>query len=183
MSVKTTHFGMAGHYVAMAEFLRRGWNVATAAVDIGDDIYVIHDGNGTFHRVQVKARKAVRDPGGQRWQPIRFPVSREQLFTQKESALYYMFMLFQDDRWQYLLLSQPTLGDIRISFESRAVGTRSIVTSETARGDDLGPTIVFDGPSATFWGVTLPLNVWHADFPELSDGPGSRPRASIRPPG
>lgn len=59
MSVKSTHFGMAGHYVAMAEFLRRGWNVAT-------------------------------------------------------------------------------------------MSTRSIVTSETARGDDLGPTIVFDRTSATF---------------------------------
>jgi len=180
VSVKTTHFGMAGHYVAMAEFLRRGWNVATAAVDIGDDIYVVHDGDGTFHRVQVKARKGLRDATGQRWLPVRFPVSREQLFTAKRSSLYYMFMLFQDGRWQYILMSQSTLSDVRVAFEARMDGGRTVMTAETARGDDLGPTVRFADDTATFWGVTLPTNVWHPDFPELTDGPGSRPQASAR---
>jgi hypothetical protein len=180
MTLKATHFGMAGHYVAMAEFLRRGWNVATAAVDIGDDIYVVHDGDGTFARVQVKARKAIRDPADQRWLPVRFPVSREQLFRFKDTDLYYMFMLFQGDRWHYLLLSQSTLGDIRIAFESRPprIPGKPIATAETARGDDLGPNILFDAGSASFWGVVLPANAWHPDFPELSEGPGARSRPS-----
>lgn len=172
---KSTHFGMAGHYVAMAEFLRRGWNVAIAAVDVGDDIYVVHDGDGSFYRVQVKARQTARDPATQQWLSVRFPVSREQLFTPKKTSLYYLFMLLQEERWHYLLLERSRLADIRVAFESSNPGGRTITT---ARGDDLGPTILFDGASASFWGTTLPTNTWHPDFPELSDGPGARSRSS-----
>ena len=31
-----------------------GWNVAIPEVDIGDDIFVVQDDNGTLRRVQVK---------------------------------------------------------------------------------------------------------------------------------
>jgi len=91
-----------------------------------------------------------------------------------------MFMLFQDARWLYLLLSQSTLRATRLAFEARTNGSRLVTTAETARGDDLGPTIQFAGDTAAFWGVTLPTNVWHPDFPELTDGPGTRPQASAR---
>ncbi|MFN9688681.1 MAG: hypothetical protein ACK57X_07415 [Bacteroidota bacterium] len=38
----------------MSEFLTRGWNVAIPEVDVGDDIFVVQDDNGTLRRVQVK---------------------------------------------------------------------------------------------------------------------------------
>lgn len=38
----------------MSEFLWRGYNVAIPEVDRGDDIFVVHDDDGTLHRVQVK---------------------------------------------------------------------------------------------------------------------------------
>ncbi len=40
--------------MVMSEFLVRGWNVAIPEVDIGDDIFVVQDDNGTLRRVQVK---------------------------------------------------------------------------------------------------------------------------------
>jgi hypothetical protein len=46
--------GKAGHLFMMSEFLMLGWNVAVPEVDIGDDIFVVQDDNGTLRRVQVK---------------------------------------------------------------------------------------------------------------------------------
>jgi hypothetical protein len=48
------YLGKAGHLTVMSEFLTRGWNVAIPEVDIGDDIFVVQDDNGTLRRVQVK---------------------------------------------------------------------------------------------------------------------------------
>lgn len=49
------YLGRAGHLAVMSEFLLRGWNVAIPEIDIGDDIYVVHDGSGSLKRVQVKS--------------------------------------------------------------------------------------------------------------------------------
>lgn len=38
----------------MSEFLMPGWNVSIPEVDIGNDIFVVQDDNGTLRRVQVK---------------------------------------------------------------------------------------------------------------------------------
>ena len=46
------YLGKAGHLTVMSEFLTRGWNVAIPEVDIGDDIFVVQDDNGTLRRVQ-----------------------------------------------------------------------------------------------------------------------------------
>ena len=48
------YLGKAGHLAVMSEFLMLGWNVAIPEVDIGDDIFVVQDDNGTLRRVQVK---------------------------------------------------------------------------------------------------------------------------------
>lgn len=48
------YLGKAGHLNVMSEFLMFGWNVAIPEVDIGDDIFVVQDDNGTLRRVQVK---------------------------------------------------------------------------------------------------------------------------------
>jgi hypothetical protein len=41
-----SHIGKAGHLAAMAEFLLRGYDVAQPEVDVGDDIFVVHDLSG-----------------------------------------------------------------------------------------------------------------------------------------
>lgn len=58
------YLGKAGHLYVMSEFLMLGWNVAIPEVDIGDDIFVVQDDNGTLRRVQVKtSTSTVRKDG------------------------------------------------------------------------------------------------------------------------
>ena len=54
------YLGKAGQFVAMSEFLARGWNVAVPEVDVGDDIFVAKDADGEFARVQVKAASGTK---------------------------------------------------------------------------------------------------------------------------
>jgi hypothetical protein len=47
--------GRSGQFAVMAEFLRRGYNVAIPEIDIGEDIFVVRDADGELSRIQVKA--------------------------------------------------------------------------------------------------------------------------------
>jgi hypothetical protein len=61
MPVKSNlYHGPAGEHAVMSELLWRGWNVAIPQVDVGDDIFVVEDEQGTFYRVQVKTATAER---------------------------------------------------------------------------------------------------------------------------
>lgn len=42
----------------MSELLALGWNVAAPEVDIGSDVFVVRDKDGTFRQVQVKSAAA-----------------------------------------------------------------------------------------------------------------------------
>jgi hypothetical protein len=53
------YLGKAGHLTVMSEFLTCGWNVAIPEVDVGDDIFVVQDDNGTLRRVQVKTSTSI----------------------------------------------------------------------------------------------------------------------------
>ena len=45
--------GRSGHFVVMAEFLYRGYNVAIPEVDVGDDIFVVKDDDGTHRSFHI----------------------------------------------------------------------------------------------------------------------------------
>ena len=80
----------------MAEFLTRGWNVAIPEVDIGDDIFVVQDDNGTLRRVQVKtSTSTVRQLGfsGQ------FNVPLTQLRNITNIPVHYVFIVRNNDHW------------------------------------------------------------------------------------
>ena len=48
------YIGRAGQLLVMSEFLLRGWNAALPEVDVGDDVFVVKDEDGTLFRIQVK---------------------------------------------------------------------------------------------------------------------------------
>lgn len=50
--------GKSGHLFVMSELLWRGWNVGIPEVDVGDDVFVVHDLKGDLRRVQVKTTSA-----------------------------------------------------------------------------------------------------------------------------
>ena len=90
------YLGKAGELTTMSYFLMRGWNVATPEVDVGDDIFVIEDNKGIFHRVQVKTAKAVERKNGY---SVQFNLPLAQLERRIQPEIHYIFVVCRNDEW------------------------------------------------------------------------------------
>lgn len=90
------YLGKAGHLSVMAEFLTRGWNVAIPEVDIGDDIFVVQDDNGTLRRVQVKTSTSTPRENSFSGQ---FNVSLAQLKNMANIPVHYVFVVRHNEQW------------------------------------------------------------------------------------
>ena len=90
------YLGKAGHLTVMSEFLTRGWNVATPEVDIGDDIFVVQDDNGTLRRVQVKTATSIVRQNSFSGQ---FNVPLPQLKNISNIPVHYVFIVRHNDQW------------------------------------------------------------------------------------
>jgi hypothetical protein len=93
--------GKAGQYIAMSEFLIRGWNVAIPEVDVGDDIFVVKDETGAFVRVQVKTSNATdrRLSFG-----VQFKLSFSQLEQTFTPDLIYFFVIRYNSGWNKFII-------------------------------------------------------------------------------
>lgn len=80
----------------MSEFLTRGWNVAIPEVDIGDDIFVVQDDNGTLRRVQVKTSNSTVRQNSFSGQ---FNVPLTQLRKIANIPVHYVFVVRHNDQW------------------------------------------------------------------------------------
>jgi hypothetical protein len=90
------YLGKAGHLTIMSEFLTRGWNVAIPEVDIGDDIFVVQDDNGTLRRVQVKTSTSLKHAKGFKAQ---FNVPIKQLENITNVLIHYVFIVRHEQGW------------------------------------------------------------------------------------
>ncbi len=95
------YLGRAGQMAVMAEFLARGWNVAVPEVDIGDDIFVVRDRDGTLFRIQVKTGAARQKKDGL---TVTFSLSHDQLTNPLVPDLTYVFAVRQSQAWSAFLL-------------------------------------------------------------------------------
>src|SRR5262249_15674917 len=104
--MSSQHVGKAGQLAVMAEFLLRGYNVAMPEVDLGDDVFVVHDSSGQLWRIQVKTAvgKARRD-GYQ----AKVAVALSQLTTLRTPDLFYIFALRHGGRGDFLILPREAL--------------------------------------------------------------------------
>ena len=97
-----------------------GWNVAIPEVDIGDDIFVVQDDNGTLRRVQVKtSTSTVRKDSfsGQ------FSVSVKNLRNITNILVHYIFLVRHNDEWSKpIIIRQDYLFD---HFENGQVGSEA----------------------------------------------------------
>jgi hypothetical protein len=174
-SEKTTHFGRAGEYFAMSEFLLRGWNVAVPVVDLGDDVFVINDNDKTTWRVQVKSAQATRSRDGSL---AHFNLSRTQLARVEDIELFYMMMIRDDTRWRYLVIPREKLYEIHSAWLSapREGRGRRPVSSARAKTDTLRFDVVIADGDATAWNASMTpyLDSWPSELPVLAVGPGSK---------
>ncbi|MFN3852691.1 MAG: hypothetical protein ACK4NY_24900 [Spirosomataceae bacterium] len=114
------YLGKAGHLTVMSEFLILGWNVAIPEVDIGDDIFVVQDDNGTLRRIQVKTSKFTPRKGGFSGQ---FSISLKNLRNITNILVHYIFIVRCDDDWSKpIIIRQDYLLDL---FENTKMGTES----------------------------------------------------------
>jgi hypothetical protein len=112
------YLGKAGHLAMMAEFLVRGWNVAIPEVDIGDDIFVVQDENGTLRRVQVKTASAKPTKSGF---SAKYQLPKRQLLELAIPIVHYVFMTRIGEKWSSpIILRQDTLKE---RVEKENVGT------------------------------------------------------------
>lgn len=112
------YLGKAGHLAVMSEFLMLGWNVAIPEVDIGDDIFVVQDDNGTLRRVQVKTSTATVHNNSFSGQ---FNVSQKNLRNISNILVHYIFVVRINNQWsKSLIVRQDYLLD---HFENNKVGS------------------------------------------------------------
>jgi hypothetical protein len=148
MADKRTHFGRAGEYAAMSEFLLRGYNVAIPSVDVGDDVFIVDDREGTTRRVQVKSgdRSTVR---------VDEPAT--------------MTVQYGLSRRRFLLIPREDLGDIRDRFVAQdrtgKSGRRPRPDGDGAR-DELTLIVTWSHTDAVGWNQSFVdyMDRWPADF-------------------
>jgi hypothetical protein len=104
----------------MSEFLMLGWNVAIPEVDIGDDIFVVQDDNGTLRRVQVKTSTSTARKDSFSGQ---FSVSVKNLRNISNIPVHYIFLVRHNDEWSKpVIIRQDYLLD---HFQNNKVGSES----------------------------------------------------------
>jgi hypothetical protein len=114
------YLGKAGHLAVMSEFLMLGWNVAIPEVDIGDDIFVVQDDNGTLRRVQVKTSTSTSRKDSFSGQ---FNVSVKNLQNISNIPVHYVFIVRHNDEWSKpVIIRQDYLLN---HFENENVGSES----------------------------------------------------------
>jgi hypothetical protein len=100
--------GKSGQLAVMAEFVIRGYNVAMPEVDVGDDIFVVRDGDGTLWRIQVKTANARKGRGAS--VAATFNVGFSQLCKFRQPDLIYVFAVRYAERWgDFVVIDRPTL--------------------------------------------------------------------------
>ncbi len=73
-----------------------GWNVAIPEVDVGDDIFVVQDDNGTLRRVQVKTSTSTARNNSYSGQ---FSVSVNNLRNITNILVHYVFLVRHNGEW------------------------------------------------------------------------------------
>jgi hypothetical protein len=97
-----------------------GWNVAIPEVDIGDDIFVVQDDNGTLRRVQVKTSTSTLRKDSFSGQ---FSVSVKNLRSISNILVHYIFLVRHNDEWSKpIIIRQDYLLD---HFENNKVGSEA----------------------------------------------------------
>ncbi len=134
--------GRAGHLAVMAELLLRGWNTAIPEVDVGDDIFVVHDSQRDLRRVQVKTALARPLQVGH---SAQFNLSLSQLQTSMTPEVTYIFAVRLCDRWDsFVVIDREILDEEHSSYRLGSGSTDRLVlrlrfkgTSVTCKRRDL----------------------------------------------
>lgn len=109
----------------MSEFLDRGYNVAVPEVDIGDDIFVVHDRSGVYRRIQVKTSYAKPTRKGT---SARYSLRRDRLVTPTAPETWYVFVRRLEDQWlDHILITREQLHAYHKTSDMGSVSKKAFV--------------------------------------------------------
>jgi hypothetical protein len=114
------YLAKGGEFSVVSEFLARGWNVALPLVDVGDDLFVVEDKKGIFHRIQVKTAQAILRKGSY---SAQFSVPLKQLLNFSDPDIYYIFAVRLNDEWKDKIIILRE--DLSLFYEDFKIGTAS----------------------------------------------------------
>jgi hypothetical protein len=157
----------------MAEFLVRGYNVAVAEVDVGDDVLVVRAGASDLRRVQVKTRRLTAK------NVAYSQVARSQLEVTGAVALWYALLARSQDQWlPCLLIRQRELQERHSKRDlspTGAVATSAVINVAVSFGKEQKTPRVW-GNDLRHW-----FGTWR-DWPVVLHGQvGTNQAASRRP--
>lgn len=128
--------GKSGQLAVMSELVFRGYNTAIPEVDVGDDIFVIHDKNGDLRRVQVKTAQARKNKTNDGYRAA-FSVRLDQLKTPINPELVYILLIRHQGVWSdYLIITRSDLNSLRDSGLGADDGRGSLTISVGLQGDE-----------------------------------------------
>jgi hypothetical protein len=105
--------------------LLRGWNTAIPEVDVGDDIFVVHDSKGDLRRVQVKTALAKRLKVGH---SAQFNLSLSQLQTSMTPEVTYIFAVRLLNHWDsFVVIDREILDEEHSSYRLGSGSTDRLV--------------------------------------------------------
>jgi len=119
----------------MAEFLLRGWNVASPEIDVGEDLFVIHDETGRLTRIQVKTATARTQRDGY---SAQFSVALRQLSKPRVPDLIYIFAFRSEVRWEpFVIIERSALREEHELHHVGSVSGDSVVFRFVSAGETL----------------------------------------------
>lgn len=127
--------GHAGQLAVMSELLSRGWNVAVPQVDIGDDVLVIDDEDGSFYRIQVKTASASHRKSSY---GLRFRLPLQQLSQPRSADLTYILVGRFNEQWDlFLIIPRPELYRLYLQHKIGSTIDNSVVLYVRCENDQV----------------------------------------------
>ena len=122
----------------MSEFLHRLINVVVSEVDVGDDIFVVHEKDDAVTRVQVKYSKADSQQNGSYVALFNLPWKQFDEPADKPALVYVLAVRYQDHWSDFIVVRRSILWQFQ---KSDDIGT--VATNKTGEPVGLVLRLVF----------------------------------------
>jgi len=151
---RSLYIGRSGELAVLSEFLSRGYNAATPEIDIGEDVFVIEDGEEGYWPVQVKTATAEELHDGSC--RAQFTFRRDQLVRIPNVELTYILALRRNHRWSsFLIIPRANMNELyelgHLGAQRGEVLTWEFVYEDSTRRSQRADLTLFESNWETQW--------------------------------
>lgn len=143
--------GKSGHLFVMSELLWRGWNVGIPEVDVGDDVFVVHDEKGDLLRVQVKTTDAIFYKNKSRGFYSDFTIPRKQLKKPKRNEPIFALVVRKQNYFSdVILIDRIKLEELYDKKNRKPKKTKGRPKKKKTRSRNIGFHLSFNQNNCTY---------------------------------